>query len=95
VRKLELEPVMWNVTCYDWKPTTANKVFAHAQRQIRGGDVILMHDGDQQAMGADRKHTIEASNRLIARYKADGFEFVTVPNMMLTQMTNRQLLTKA
>jgi peptidoglycan/xylan/chitin deacetylase (PgdA/CDA1 family) len=86
VRKLELEPVMWNVTCYDWKPTTADKVFAHAQRQIRGGDVILMHDGDQQAMGADRKHTVEASNRLIARYKADGFEFVTVPNMMLTQM---------
>ena len=64
---------MWNVTCYDWKPTSAEKVFAHAQRQIRGGDVILMHDGDQQAMGADRSHTVEATERIIAQYKAEGY----------------------
>jgi peptidoglycan/xylan/chitin deacetylase (PgdA/CDA1 family) len=82
VRKLGLEPVMWNVTCYDWKPTTADKVLAHAQRQIRGGDVILMHDGDQQAMGADRSHTVAATNCLIANYKAEGYEFVTIPEMM-------------
>jgi peptidoglycan-N-acetylglucosamine deacetylase len=82
VRALGLEPVMWNVTCYDWKPTSADKVVAHAQRQIRGGDVILMHDGDQQRMGADRSHTVEATDRLIAHYKATGYEFVTIPEMM-------------
>ena len=82
VRALGLEPVMWNVTCYDWKPTSAEEVVAHAQRQIRGGDVILMHDGDRRAMGADRSHTVEATDRLIARYKAEGFEFVTIPEMM-------------
>ncbi|HVO78979.1 MAG TPA: polysaccharide deacetylase family protein [Candidatus Bathyarchaeia archaeon] len=81
-RQLGLEPVMWNVTCYDWKATSAERVFAHAQRQIRGGDVILMHDGDQQAVGADRRHTIEATDRLIAHYKAEGYGFVTVPEMM-------------
>jgi peptidoglycan-N-acetylglucosamine deacetylase len=85
VRKLGLEPVMWNVTCYDWKATSADKMLAHARRQIRGGDVILMHDGDQQAMGADRNHTIEATDRLIAHYKADGYEFVTVPQMIASQ----------
>lgn len=82
VRKLGLEPVMWNVTCYDWKPTSADRVFGHARRQIRGGDVILMHDGDQQAMGADRSHAVTATDRLIAHYKAAGFEFVTIPEMM-------------
>jgi peptidoglycan-N-acetylglucosamine deacetylase len=82
VRKLGLEPVMWNVTCYDWKATSADKVMAHAQRQIRGGDVILMHDGDQQSMGADRSHTIEATDRIITHYKAEGFEFATIPEMM-------------
>lgn len=86
VRDLGLEPVMWNVTCYDWKPTSADKVVAHAQRQIRGGDVILLHDGDQQAMGADRKHTVEATDRLIAHYKAEGYGFVTVPEMMKKQL---------
>ena len=82
LRKLGLEPVMWNVTCYDWKATSADKVFAHAQRQIRGGDVILMHDGDQARMGADRSHTVEATDRLITHYKAAGYEFVTIPQMM-------------
>lgn len=88
VRELGLEPVMWNVSCYDWKPTTADKVFAHAQRQIRGGDVILMHDGDQQAMGADRSHTIESTDRLLAHYKAESYEFVTIPVMMATAPTS-------
>jgi peptidoglycan/xylan/chitin deacetylase (PgdA/CDA1 family) len=82
VYRLDLAPVMWNVTCYDWKPTTADKVVAHAQRQIRGGDVILMHDGDQQAMGADRSHTVKATDRLIAYYKAEGYEFMTIPQMI-------------
>ncbi len=82
VRRLGLEPVMWNVTCYDWKTTSADKVLAHAQRQIRGGDVILMHDGDQARMGADRFHSIEATDRLITNYKAEGYEFVTIPQMM-------------
>jgi peptidoglycan/xylan/chitin deacetylase (PgdA/CDA1 family) len=82
VRELGLEPVMWNVTCYDWKATSAERVLAHARRQIHGGDVILMHDGDQRAMGADRKHSVDATDRLIAPYKAQGFEFVTIPEMM-------------
>ena len=86
VRKLGLEPVMWNVTCYDWKATSADRVFAHARRQIRGGDVILMHDGDQLGMGADRRHTVEATDRLIAEYSAAGYEFVTVAEMMYRQL---------
>jgi peptidoglycan-N-acetylglucosamine deacetylase len=86
IRDLGLEPVMWNVTCYDWKPTSADKVVAHAQRQIRGGDVILMHDGDQRAMGANRSHTVEATERILAAYKAEGYEFVTIPEMMGKQL---------
>ena len=73
---------MWNVTCYDWKATTSERVFAHAQRQIRGGDVILLHDGDQQAMGADRAQTVAATDRLITHYKTEGYQFVTLPDMM-------------
>jgi peptidoglycan/xylan/chitin deacetylase (PgdA/CDA1 family) len=87
VRKLGLEPVMWNVTCYDWKPTTADRAFAHARRQIRGGDVILMHDGDQLAMGANRSHTVRATDRLIAHYKAQNYEFLTIPEMQALAQT--------
>jgi peptidoglycan/xylan/chitin deacetylase (PgdA/CDA1 family) len=84
VRQLGLEPVMWNVTCYDWKATSGEQVFAHAKRQIRGGNVILLHDGDQARMGADRSHSIEATDRLITHYKTEGYEFVTIPQMIKT-----------
>ena len=38
-RELGFTPVQWSVTCYDWKPTTAERVERHAVRQITGGDM--------------------------------------------------------
>ena len=82
VRAFGLQAVMWNVTCYDWKAKSADKVVAHAGRQIRGGDVILLHDGSHVRMGADRSRTVEASDRILSRYRGEGFRFVTIPEMM-------------
>jgi peptidoglycan/xylan/chitin deacetylase (PgdA/CDA1 family) len=33
-------------------------------------------------MGVDRAHSVAATDRLITKYKAEGYEFVTVPEMM-------------
>jgi len=81
-RKLGLDPVMWNVTGWDWKGKPADYVERKVIRQIRGGDVILLHDGDHEAFGADRSQSVVATDRLISRYKSEGYEFVTVPAMM-------------
>lgn len=81
-REMGYVPVMWSVTCYDWKATSAEQVEAHAVRQIKGGDVILLHDGSHKQMGANRAHTVEATDRIIRRYKDQGFEFVTISQMM-------------
>ena len=81
-RELGYTPVMWTVTCFDWKKTTAERVEDHARRRITGGDVILMHDGGFEQMGADRAHSVIATDHLIAEYKQKGFDFVTVPEMM-------------
>jgi len=70
-RELGLEPVMWDVTCYDWRRTSADRVEQHANRGIeqRGrGHIVLLHDGSHTKMGADRSHTIEATRRLLLRY---------------------------
>lgn len=82
IHRMGFKTIKWSVTCYDWKPTTADRVEKHAVRQIRGGDLILMHDGHHHQMGADRSHTVEATERLIRRYQDQGYEFVTVPEMM-------------
>lgn len=82
-RELGLEPVMWNVTGYDWNAPPAAEIERKVRRQIRGGDVILLHDGGHKQMGADRSQTVSATEHLITRFKEKGYEFVTIPQMML------------
>ena len=77
-RDLGFETVMWNVTGYDWNARLAGEIEKKVARQIRGGDVILLHDGGHRAMGADRAQTVIATDNLIRRCKDQGYEFVTV-----------------
>ena len=81
-REFGFEPVMWNVTGYDWNAPPAAAIEKKVESQIRGGDVILLHDGGHKQMGADRSQTVLATDRLIARYKSEGYEFVTIPRMI-------------
>jgi peptidoglycan/xylan/chitin deacetylase (PgdA/CDA1 family) len=81
-RQRGLEPIMWNVTGYDWNATSAEHIERKVTRQVRGGNVILLHDGGHRDFGADRAYTVTATDRLISRYQAEGYEFVTVPAMM-------------
>jgi peptidoglycan-N-acetylglucosamine deacetylase len=77
-RELRLQTVMWNVTGYDWNAPPAAVIEKKVMRQMRGGDVILLHDGGHRALGADRAQTVIATGNLIRRYKDQGYEFVTV-----------------
>jgi peptidoglycan-N-acetylglucosamine deacetylase len=80
-RSLGLEPVMWNVTGWDWSAKPAEYVERKVCKQICGGDVILLHDGGHVRLGIDRSQTVVVTDRLIARYKAEGYDFVTVAEM--------------
>ena len=80
-RELGLQPVMWNVTGYDWTAPPAAEIERKVTKQIRGGDVILLHDGGHKELGADRAQTVLATDRLIVQYKSEGYEFVTIPEM--------------
>ena len=81
-REMGLEPIMWNVPGNDWKAPSAEAIVANVAKQLRGGDVILLHDGSHQNIGVDRSQTVIATDRLIERYKSEGYQFVTIPEMM-------------
>ena len=83
VRELGLKPVMWNVTGYDWNAPPAEVIVGKVSKKICGGDVILLHDGGHLAMGADRKQTVLATDELLKRYKAEGYKFVNISEMMM------------
>jgi peptidoglycan/xylan/chitin deacetylase (PgdA/CDA1 family) len=73
---------MWNVTGHDWKDESAAEIEQRVISQVNGGNVILLHDGGHRGMGQDRSQTILATDRLISRYVSEGYEFVTIPQMM-------------
>src|SRR5712691_3072687 len=81
-RDLGMSAVMWNVTGYDWNAPPAAKIERKVAKQIRGGNVILLHDGGHKQLGADRSQTVIATDHLIARFKPEGYEFVNIPQMM-------------
>jgi peptidoglycan-N-acetylglucosamine deacetylase len=81
-RQLGLEPVMWNITGYDWKAPSPEFIEQKVGSRIRGGDVILLHDGGHASFGTDRSATVAAVDRLITRFLAEGYEFVSIPKMM-------------
>jgi peptidoglycan-N-acetylglucosamine deacetylase len=86
-RQLGLESIMWNVTGYDWNAPPAAVIEKKVVRQIRGGDVILLHDGGHRALGADRSQTVIATENLIRQYRDQGWKFVTVDEMRPVTLT--------
>jgi peptidoglycan-N-acetylglucosamine deacetylase len=81
-RSLGLEPIMWSITGFDWNAPVAQKISTRVLRLIRGGDVVLLHDGSHLGMGGDRSQTVMATDTILASEKVRGYQFVTIPEML-------------
>jgi peptidoglycan/xylan/chitin deacetylase (PgdA/CDA1 family) len=73
---------MWNVTGWDWDSRSSDSVERKVAKQIHGGDIILLHDGSHRELGLDRSHTVAATELLIARYRSEGYHFVTISEIL-------------
>lgn len=82
IRAAGYKPVLWSATSYDWRAHSAEEIVSNVARQVRGGEVILLHDGDHHRPDGDRSLSIAATASLVRRYRDEGFEFVTVSQMM-------------
>jgi len=69
--------VMWSRSARDWNPQPAAKVI-HRLRRVRGGDIVLLHDGDHRTLEGDRRHTLAALEHWLPRWKDAGLRFVTL-----------------
>jgi peptidoglycan-N-acetylglucosamine deacetylase len=86
-RELGLQTAMWNVTGYDWNAPPAAVIEKKVARQIRGGDVVLLHDGGHRSQSADRAQTLLATGNIVQQYKDGGYEFVTVETAISRQLS--------
>ena len=72
--------VMWSVWAWDWKPQEAANVIRHL-RHARGGDIVLLHDGDPRMPDGDRRHTLAALEHWLPRWKDAGIGFATLDTL--------------
>jgi peptidoglycan/xylan/chitin deacetylase (PgdA/CDA1 family) len=81
VRDAGYAPLLWSITCYDWRSTaTVDKLVARGSR-ARGGDVILLHDGSHTGPAVDRSTSVAATDEILRRLTDQGYRFVTVPEL--------------
>ena len=76
-RELGLTTVQWNAMAHDWEPIGAAKILANVDRRMEQnqrrceGTNILLHDGGDRAMGANRSDTVAVTATLLQRWVQD------------------------
>lgn len=70
---------MWSADSSDYYVSTP-LIIDNILSNIKPGGVALMHDG-----GGDRKATVEALPQIIASLRSQGYQFVTIPELMEKQ----------
>ena len=71
---------MWCATSRDWKATNPESVINHLRR-VKGGDIVLLHDGDHRVLEGDRRHTVAALEHLLPRWKDAGIRFKNLDDL--------------
>lgn len=70
--------VLWSASGADWsKKATSGSIASQILKMARPGGIALLHDG-----GGDRSPTVAALPRIIRELSAQGYRFVTVPELL-------------
>ena len=67
----------WTHDSCDWETPGAQSIVSNSTLAMKPGSVILMHDG-----GGDRSQTMQALPQIISAWKAAGYRFVTVEELL-------------
>jgi peptidoglycan-N-acetylglucosamine deacetylase len=75
-------PLLWSITCYDWRRTATPAKLVRRATRARDGDIVLLHDGSHKDPAHDRGASIAATDEVLDRLGAEGYRFVTVPELV-------------
>jgi peptidoglycan/xylan/chitin deacetylase (PgdA/CDA1 family) len=72
--------VNWDIDTLDWKQLNSSQILANALKHTHRGAIILQHSAG--GVEQDLSGTVKALPILIAQLKKQGFELVTVPQLL-------------
>ena len=67
--------MFWSVDSLDWKLQDAGKIVENVEKRIKSGDIVLMHDIFTTS--------VEAALELVDHLSMQGYEFVTVEELLI------------
>lgn len=73
--KISMTPVLWTVDPCDWNTKNVNQIVNSVVKNTKNGDIILMHDIYETS--------VTAALEIVDRLKAQGYQFVTVDQLIL------------
>lgn len=73
--RLEVLPVLWTVDPLDWTTENVEEIVNKVVTETKENDIILLHDC--------YKSSVEAALRIIDDLQKEGYEFVTVDQLLL------------
>jgi peptidoglycan/xylan/chitin deacetylase (PgdA/CDA1 family) len=75
-------PVAWTLGVWDTDRPGAREIVRRTLRGLRGGSVILLHDGRGTEHGADSSQLVEALPEIIEGARTAGYRFLTLSEMI-------------
>lgn len=67
----------WHQDTKDWKSPSVNNIVNHVTSNVQPGDIVLLHDA-----GGNRSQTVKALDEVLTVLKEEGYQFVTVSELI-------------
>lgn len=71
-----------SVHAYDWHKEPPEVMAEYMLRRVSAGAILLLHDGHETQVGADRSVVVKVLEQVLAALKARGYSFLTVPELI-------------
>lgn len=74
---LNMVGVQWSIDSLDWKGISAKQIYDRVVPKAKSGDIVLFHNNSD--------HVLDALPMVLTALRAQGFEFVTIADLVLTE----------
>lgn len=74
--------ILWDVNSKDWKLKDPSRISANVTKRVKGGSILLFHDGKFSDENVYYSHTVSALRQIIPALKDKGFWPVTVSDLL-------------
>ena len=71
---LGMKMIQWDCDSLDWKLLSVNEMYNRVVNKVQNGSIVLFHNGVE--------NTPEALDKILTKLEKDGYEFVTVSELI-------------